>query len=464
MQRAFNRRRFLLWGLSVLLLSLSIFIVWRAPAPLMWKGKPASYWLARLSYFDLQDGSSAEEFLFAAGPAVVPELIRGLSLPDSLLHDRWVDLYFKLGKWQQYFRMPTKRAHYRQHCARGLGLLGQAAAQAVPALLRALNDNDPYVSLHAAEALGRIGAEKARFVPKLIAGLVSTNSDHRLACVIGLTHSLPNPEAASALRKLVSDPDANLRIWVAESLWRDESDPEATFAALVSALNDGSATVRDRAAQSLGNLRYKQEAAAKALLAGLEAESSAGGNEIVNWKIITALGELGVAARLAVPLLTKLAGQTNTSGTLSVIALGRIELQNATWTDQLVKRLDASDAFLAAWELGKYGDRARGAVARLRQIAETTDSWQTKVMAATAAWRLDPSSPNPLKWIADELPQQQNGYYEVIRLLGELDPAAKIAVPALQKMRYSHGIMAHDYANDALQKIAPEFVSDPWRK
>ena len=84
-------------------------------------------------------------------------------------------------------------------------------------------------------------------------------------------------------------------------------------------------------------------------------------------------------------------------------------------------------------------------------------------MAATAAWRLAPSSPNPLKWIADELPQQQNGYYEVIRLLGELGPAATIAVPALRKMRYSHGIMAHDYANDALQKIAPEYVSDPWR-
>jgi hypothetical protein len=84
-------------------------------------------------------------------------------------------------------------------------------------------------------------------------------------------------------------------------------------------------------------------------------------------------------------------------------------------------------------------------------------------MAATAAWRLDPSSPNPLERIADELPQQQSGHYEVIRLLGELGPATKTTVTALRQLRLSHGIMAHDYASAALQKIAPEYVSDPGR-
>ena len=40
---------------------------------------------------------------------------------------------------------------------------------------------------------------------------------------------------------------------------------------------------------------------------------------------------------------------------------------------------------------------------------------------------------------------------------------ARVAVPALRELRYSRGIMAHDYANEALQKIAPECVADPWR-
>lgn len=449
----------------MLLLSLvTIGVLSRRPAGLTWKGKSASYWIGRLGYLDLPNGKiSAEEFLFAAGPAVVPELTRGLSLRDSWLYDRWTDVYNKLGKWRRFFKLPTGRAQYRGHCARGLGLLGPAAAQAVPALLHTLDDNVPWVGSAAADALGRIAADKARVVPKLVAGLSSTDSDYRLGCVIGLSHSLPYPEAAAALRKLISNPDANLRAWVAGSLWRDESDPEATFTTLVTALSDSNATVRDRAAQSLGKLRHKREASAKALLAGLKAETPAGGNEIVVWKIVTALGELGVAAGPAVPLLTRLAAQTNTSGTLSIVALARIEPQNATWSDRLVERLDGNDAFWAASELGRHGDRARGAVEHLRQIAETADSWQTKAMAATAAWRLDPSSPNPLKRIADELPQQQSGHYEVIQLLGELGPAAKIAVPALRQLRFSHDIMAHDYANEALQKIAPEYVSDPWR-
>lgn len=468
MQPTFNPRRLILYALAVLLLILVAFgALWRRPAELTWKGKPAFYWLARLIEFDSRNKRPAEEFVFAAGPAIVPELVRGLSLPDHWLYDRWVDVYFKLGSRQRFFRMPIKRAAYRANCAHGLGLLGSAGAPAVPALLNALDDRDPWVRSAAARSLGRIGADKARVIPRLVAGLASTDSNHRLACGIGLGHLLPSPGAAAALRKLISNPDASLRTWAAWSLWRDESDPEATFAALVTALKDGDARVRRGAAESLGRLRYKHEASAKALLAALEAEIPASvdeSNELVVGKVVTALGELGVAAGRTVPLLTQLAARTNTTGTLSVVALARIEPQEATWTDELIKRLEGNDPVWAAWELGRHGERARSAVGRLRQIAETSRDWDLKVMAATAAWRLDPSSPNPLKQIADELPQQQGGHYEVIRLLGELGPAARIAAPVLCQLQCTYDIVAREYANEALLKIAPEYVSDPWRK
>src|SRR5437879_10142793 len=94
MQQVVNRRRVFLLGV-LLLIAVSTFTLWRRPGSLMWKGKPASYWLARLSDFDLPNSNvSAEEFLFVAGPAVVPELTRGLSLSDSRLYDAWTDVYF----------------------------------------------------------------------------------------------------------------------------------------------------------------------------------------------------------------------------------------------------------------------------------------------------------------------------------------------------------------------------------
>lgn len=464
------KRRLLLvlFLLGILVLSALVLSRWQQELQATWKGKSAQYWISRLNYFDL-DGSnpSAEEFLFAAGPEVVPALIQGLGMQDKWLSDRWYDLYFKLGKWQRYFQLPSKRSHYRQNCARGLGLLGQAASNAIPALLRSIKDQDPYVRTHVAGALGRIGVDKDRVVPELIAGLSSSNANYRLGCVIGLGHCLPGSSgAAKALRGVLKDPDSNLRIWAAGSLGLDDSDREATFVALLAALKDGNATVRDRAAQSIGKMGYNLDRSAEALLGALEAELDSRGNEIVVWKILRALGEIGSPAHPAIGALTNLLTHTNShTAVSSLIALSRIEPNNPQWTDQLIAKLDRvkeGDAMWASWELGKRGEPARKAIPALLRLAKNTGDWRTQVMAATAAWRLDPSSPNPISTITNHLAAREPGQYEIVRLLGELGQAARPAIPTLRQLRYSRGIMMHEYAEDALRQIAPEHLVNPW--
>lgn len=81
-----------------------------------------------------------------------------------------------------------------------------------------------------------------------------------------------------------------------------------------------------------------------------------------------------------------------------------MEPQNAEWSRQLVSRLDGPDALWAALELGRQGDRAHEAA-----------SWQIEVMAAVAAWLIDPSSPDPLRRIAEELLKQERVPYEVVQ-------------------------------------------------
>ncbi len=252
----------------------------------------------------------------------------------------------------------------------GLGLLGQAASNAVPAMLRSLKDNDPYVRSKVAEALGRIGVDKEHVVPELVSGLSSQDANHRLACVIGLCHCLPGSAAAAkGLRGVLKDPDSNMRSWATGSLWLDDSDREETFAALLAALKDGNATVRDRAAQSIGKMRHNRDRSAEALLAALETELHSRGNEIVVWKILGALGEIGPPARPVIPVLTNLLTHTNShTAVSSLIALSRIEPDNLPSTEQLITKLDCikeSDAMWAAWELGKRGEPARKAIPAL---------------------------------------------------------------------------------------------------
>ncbi len=85
-------------------------------------------------------------------------------------------------------------------------------------------------------------------------------------------------------------------------------------------------------------------------------------------------------------------------------------------------------------------------------------------MALTFVWRLDPSSPEPFSVLTDVLSQLGTaGRYELVRPLGELGASGRPAVPALRQLLHSRGIMMHDYAREALETIAPEFLSDSWK-
>ena len=137
---------------------------------------------------------------------------------------------------------------------------------------------------------------------------------------------------------------------------------------------------------------------------------------------------------------------------------------NPDWIEQLTKRLDSDDALWVAWELGRQGKAAARAVEPLRRLAGTAKTWQIKAMAVAAAWRIDPSSPEPINLITSHLSQPGTGQFEIVRLLGELGLAARSAVPTLRQLRYSRGVMMHDRASEVLQIVAPEYVINPWQK
>lgn len=107
-------------------------------------------------------------------------------------------------------------AGIRAAAGKALALLGPQAADAVPALLRALRDPEPFVATQAAAALGRIGKAS---VPGLCNALVDTNSVVRHSAAFGLGEA--GGEARSAVPQLIeslSDPNAGVRSTSAYSL------------------------------------------------------------------------------------------------------------------------------------------------------------------------------------------------------------------------------------------------------
>lgn len=285
-----RRRQILLAGVAVILIVFAAYKIATHRSPLVWNGKPANYWIGRLSFADLDNGqSSAEEFVFAAGPGVVKELIEGLGRRDNAFSDWWTATYFKLGKGQRFFDLPVKRSHYRASCARGLGMLGTAASEAEAALLAAMNDTDTYVR-SAAAALGQVSTNKASIVPALVAGVGSQDANIGLACVLALTHCIPeSPDAADALRRIAKDPNSNLRAWAVSALWKDHSNPQLSFNILVEALSDSASAVRTRAAESIGMMRYAPESSALVLQAALNETKTGSPDPILSWKILGAL-------------------------------------------------------------------------------------------------------------------------------------------------------------------------------
>jgi hypothetical protein len=118
----------------------------------------------------------------------------------------------------------------------------------------------------------------------------------------------------------------------------------------------------------------------------------------------------------------------------------------------------------AAWELGKRGMTNRKAVGSLLRLAETADDWRTKAMAAGAAWRLDPSSPNPLNMITNHLAQRERGQYEIVPIARGAWARCATDHPNLKTTPLQSWDLMHEYAEDALKQVAPEYLVNPWRE
>jgi hypothetical protein len=180
-----------------------------------------------------------------------------------------------------------------------LGDYGAEAAAAVPVIVEEVRGTSMY-RFKAAEALARIDPARARKeAAPVLRGLLETPA-LRVAAASALLRVEPgSKEALAVLQAALADPNLYIRQQVADVLGSAGPEARGAAPALRKALKDESAFVRLNAAAALWRLTGEAETARPVLVAALKPEEPAQ----VRAHAARKLGEVGAAARAAVPAL-----------------------------------------------------------------------------------------------------------------------------------------------------------------
>jgi HEAT repeat protein len=291
-------------------------------------------------------------------------------------------------------------AEVREAAASALGQIGPEARQAGGPLTEAFGDPDPSVRREAAAAVGRIGAEA---VPHLLAAL-SPDRNWRIrrtaAEVLGdygdadgvvdaLVRVLQESESADA-----STGD-EVRRAAAESLGKIGWRAEAAVKPLLAMLKSPDLGLRRAAAEALGNIPTPTEDP-KVLQSLLEALDDQ--DPVVEASAAFALQTFGGDARAAIPSLARMIGANRPLSLRrsAVQALSNIDPQDHAAVTAFLRALDDGDPEVrrvATRALGRSGPTEQEAVvARLEQALQTEKDAAVRQEAASALGALGPEA------------------------------------------------------------------------
>jgi hypothetical protein len=125
--------------------------------------RPSVDWIADLRSADRASRDRAVEALALRGPAVLDQVGPLLTDPDPAVRFSALQVFVRLrthawtSVWYVKNRLLDPDASIRADAAYVIGLAGEHGADAIPELICALNDSNPYVRYRAAVAFQRMG-------------------------------------------------------------------------------------------------------------------------------------------------------------------------------------------------------------------------------------------------------------------------------------------------------------------
>jgi HEAT repeat protein len=235
--------------------------------------------------------------------------------------------------------LKSRDPHLRGGAAYALGRIGPFAREALLPLTALLSDEKANIRPRAAEAIDRMsGPEAKEAVPALTAALkdavehlAGDEEARQLRTHLARALGKVGPEARPAvapLGKLLEDRNVYGRTAAAEALGLIGPDARAAGPALTARLQDSDSTVRIQAALAL--FRVEQSPKAVPVLVGIFDNDKKPRARI---QAAQALGDIGPAAKEAVPSLREAALNDTTQG-----VMGRFEVRRAA--QEALKKID----------------------------------------------------------------------------------------------------------------------------
>ncbi|MBD2216764.1 HEAT repeat domain-containing protein [Calothrix sp. FACHB-1219] len=341
--------------------------------------------------------------------------------------------------------------------------------QAIPGLIKLLEDEDSDVRIIAAKALGEIKSEQA--IPGLIKLLEHEDSDVRSRAAEALV-KIKSEQAIPGLIKLLEDEDSSVRITAAYHLKKIKS--EQAIPGLIKLLEDEDSSVRSRAAEALGEIKSEQgitglikflededsyvRSSAAYALGEIKSEQGITGliklleDEDYSVRIIaaSALGE--IKSEQAIPgLIQLLEHEDSNVRDRAEQALREIKSEQAI--PGLIKLLEHEDSDVcssAASALGKI--KSEQAIPGLIQLLEDEDS-DVRSSAAEALGKIksEQGIPGLIQLLEDEDSDVRSS---AAYALGEIK--YEQAIPGLIKLLEDEDSEVRYSAADALVKIKSE--------
>jgi HEAT repeat protein len=263
-----------------------------------------------------------------------------------------------------------ERYFVRQQAARALSQMGEAA---VDQLLEMADSSAPSTREAAIEALG--SSSSTRAIDRVIGGLADSNANVRAAAVRALGESA-SERAVAALMTVMRDESGTLRSQASVSLAR--LGPVA-LPKLVDALRDSKPSVRQLAAEALGDIGSREAVAPLVRL--IETDTSG-----ARLEAIAALGKIGEPSAIE-PILS-----VQRSGSVAVRrkAIGALaQFRDKRAVEALTLALADQNEEVrqsAAAGLGEVGDQR--SVAQLERLADKDASQDVRTAAAQAIQRI----------------------------------------------------------------------------
>ncbi|NLE37734.1 MAG: HEAT repeat domain-containing protein [Pirellulaceae bacterium] len=369
-------------------------------------------------------------------PRELPILLKALQSPEGQygalreLEDLGLDAAPAVQVLIRLLDDPDKRI--RGAAADVLRVIGKDATAAVPKLVERLDEGElPRIStnlviaydevgLRAAWALGRMGPEA---VTPLIGVLTDKRSSVRSNAACALQDIGPEAKAAVPfLIPLLRDRDELVRERAIWALCAINGDSVLTIPALLECQEDSNFNIRVAATSALGAIRPMAPVALEEVIRALRDEDGD-----VQRAAAKALARLGDEAIPAIPALTEMLKSR----------------KSYRYSHPVVLRPVAE---IAARTLGELGPRAKQAVPTLLDLVRdrggtfeeygpkwTSDNYRARAAAAIAAARIDPTSDEVLRVLAESLEKDERIRGRAAAALALVGPKASVAASLLMR-------------------------------